>query len=163
MFRELSKKLTLLKAFFISFSAIFLIVAIMFGLSIAFYTGGNFKYNDQEGYSLLWNAMCDLGGDNSIGWEINRYSQILYRLGITLLSIIGIIYFSIIWIFFQEKKQTKILSIVGSILGVIQGGIYIGIGFTWGDLHLGLLTAGPLIEFFAILFYTIVSQLFQQG
>ncbi|MHA1954407.1 MAG: hypothetical protein ACXAAM_03720 [Candidatus Heimdallarchaeaceae archaeon] len=156
MLRELSKRFTLLKTFFISFSALFLIVALMFGLSIAFYPGGNFKDNEHVGYSLLWNVMCDLGLDTSISGEINTFSQIFYRIGITSLSIIGMIYFSILWIFFQEKKNTKKLSVVGSILGVIQGGIYIGIGFTSGDLHMGMLTAGPLIEFFAILFYTIV-------
>lgn len=153
---ELAKKTSLLKAFFLSFSTLVLLVGLMFGLSIAFYPGGNFKDGEQEGYSFLWNVLCDLGADISKNGEINRISQILYRTSIITISVIGILFFSTIWIFFQERKKTKILSLIGSILGVLQGGLYIGIGFTGGDLHMGLLTAGPLIEFFAILAYTII-------
>lgn len=153
---DLTKKASLLKSFFLSFSILVLLAGLMFGLSIAFYPGGNFKDTEQEGFSFLWNTMCDLGGDNSVGGDYNRVSQILYRTGIITISVIGILFFSILWIFFQEQKKTKILSIIGSVLGVLQGGIYIGIGYTHGDLHMGLLTAGPLIEFFAVLCYTIV-------
>ncbi len=156
MFRELSKKFTLLKTFFISFSALSLIVAILFGLAIAYYPGGNIKNVNKEGYSIIWNAMCNLGFDTSISGEINRISQIFFRTGLTLMSIIGIIYFSLMWIFFQERKSTKILSIIGSVLGVIQGGIFIGVAFTHGDIHMTLLTIAPLMEFFAVLPYTVV-------
>jgi hypothetical protein len=153
---KLANRKTLLKTFFLSFSVLFLVAGISFGLAIAFYPGGNFKDRDHEGFSFLWNALCDLGGDNSIGGDYNRVSQSLYRTGILIVSISGILFFSIIWIFFQERKKSKILSIIGSVMGVLQGGIYIGIGYTHGDLHLGLLTAGPLIEFFAVLFLAIV-------
>ena len=153
---KLANRTTFLKTFFLSFSVLFLIAGISFGTSIALYPGGNFKDRDHEGFSFLWNTMCDLGGDNSIGGDYNRISQVLYRTGILLASISGILFFSIIWIFFQERKKTKILSIIGSIMGVLQGGIFIGIGYTHGDLHMGLLTAGPLIEFFAVLFFAIV-------
>ena len=154
---ELSKKTSLFKTYFLCFSVMSLAVAILFGSSIAFYPGGNFYDKDQVGFSFLWSAMTDLGGENSISGDSNRISQVLYRIAIVLISTIVAIYFSIIWIFFQEKKKTRILSIAGSFLGIIQGGIFIGIGFTMGGtLHMTLLVIGPLMEFFAILAYTIV-------
>ncbi|MCG3217126.1 MAG: hypothetical protein H7642_10460 [Candidatus Heimdallarchaeota archaeon] len=48
------------------------------------------------------------------------------------------------------------MSIIGSVLGVIQGGIFIGVAFTHGDIHMTLLIIAPLMEFFAVLPYTVV-------
>ena len=87
---KLANRTILLKIFFLSFSVLFLIAGISFGTSIALYPGGNFKDRDYEGYSFLWNAMCDLGGDNSVGGDYNRVSQILYRTGMLIVSISGI-------------------------------------------------------------------------
>jgi len=157
MTKKLTKKYGFWKSFFISFSVVCLTVALLFSVAIAFYPGGNFKFRDQEGYSFLWGAMTDLGAPISINGEPNPISQALYRTGMTMISVIVTTFFAIIWIFFQERKSTKIFSIIGTALGVIQGIAFLGVGYTLGgDLHLIFLVTAPLVEFFAILSYAIV-------
>jgi hypothetical protein len=157
MTKELTKKFGFWKSFFISFSVASLTVALFFSVAIAFYPGGNFKFKDQEGFSFLWGAMTDLGSPVSINGEPNPISQIFYRIGITTISLIVMSLFAVMWIFFQERKSTKILSIIGTVLGTLQGIAFLGVGYTFaGDIHMTFLVTAPLVEFFAILFYAIV-------
>ncbi|MHA2358587.1 MAG: hypothetical protein ACXABK_07465 [Candidatus Heimdallarchaeaceae archaeon] len=152
---DLSEKKLLLKIIFIAFTSSILINIVLMGIAIAYYPGGNFMDNSHEGFSFLWNTMCDLGSNPAVNGKPSIISNAIYRTAATLLSISTGIFLGVLWIFFQEKKQTKIRSLIGSGLGILQAGVFLGVSYTGGDLHIALLIVAPLLQFFAILIFAI--------
>jgi len=156
---ELTEKKLFLKIIFISISSITLLHNILLSLSIAFYPGGNTKSLTQEGFSLLWNVMCDLGENLALNGEPNQISQILFRISSTLLAVSVIIFFCLIWLFFQDRKKMKILSLIGTSMIIVAGLLFIGVVFIpqiYETAHITLLIIAPFLEVLAILLYTIV-------
>lgn len=155
---EVLKKRKWVKSIFLGFAIFSLIILIMFILAIISYPGGNIKDNTTTKFNFLWNTMCDLGADLALNGESNTLSQILFRSAMITYIIILIIFFSILWLFFREKKVTKILSSIGSILVIFAGAFYIGVIYTIGmhPTHNTILIFAPLFEFLAIILYTII-------
>jgi len=155
---EVSEKRKWIKLIFLGFAIFSLIILVMFILAIIFYPGGNIKDHTTTNFNFLWNTMCDLGADLSLNGESNVVSQIFFRIGMILYLIIFIIFFSTLWLFFKEKKVTKILSSIGLILIVLAGVFYVGVICTIGmhPLHNTILIFAPLFEFLAIILYTII-------
>jgi hypothetical protein len=126
-------------------------------IAIVFYPGGNIMDNTATSYSFFWNAMCDLGADFSFNGEFNRVSQYLFKGAISLYAAILIIFFSTLWLFFRDKKSTKLLSSIASSCIFFSAIFYIGIISTIGKMpiHMIMSSFAPLLEFTAIILYTI--------
>ncbi|MHA1407447.1 MAG: hypothetical protein ACTSSG_08715 [Candidatus Heimdallarchaeaceae archaeon] len=140
---------------FFTFSTIFFMV--LTSIAIYYYPGGNIVDHAQEGFSFLYNTLCDLGGGTAVNGEPNHISQILFNIASVVVAIGVLIYFSLLWTFFRrEKKTIRVLSTIASVFGIIQGILYIAITFTRGRVHMTILIIAPLLEFFAIIMYTIV-------
>jgi len=140
--------------------AIIPIIAILFfGLAIHFYPGGNYFDHNAEKFSFLYNTMSDLGKVNAVNGEWNIISRIFYSIALTLISIFVLVYYGTIWRYFQEKMATKIISLIGTIIGIIQSIIYFALAYTPDDtlhlVHVRLIYGAGAFLFAAILFYDI--------
>ncbi|MCG3257350.1 MAG: hypothetical protein KAU62_14720, partial [Candidatus Heimdallarchaeota archaeon] len=104
--------------------------------------------------------MSDLGRITAYNGESNTISRFLYTTALDLLAIFVLIFYSIMWTFFQKKKITKWLSLSGTVLGVTQGILYIIFAYSPADTafsrHIMLIYTAPAFLFGAILAYTIV-------
>ncbi len=150
----------MLKRVFIGLAIVTVLANLLFGLAIHYYPGGNFLDPSDKGFDFLYGAMSDLGRITAYNGESNTVSRFLYTTALDLLAIFVLIYYSIIWTFFQEKKITKWLSLSGSVLGVVQGVLYIIIAYSPADKaftrHIMLIYTAPAFLFGAILAYSIV-------
>ena len=151
---------TLLQRIFICLIVILVIANLLFGLAIHYYPGGNFLDPSDEGFDFLYGAMSDLGRITAYNGESNTISRFLYTTALNLLAIFVLIYYSIMWTFFQKKKTTKWLSLSGTVLGLVQGILYIILAHSPADTafsrHVILIYTAPAFLFGAILSYTIV-------
>ncbi len=150
----------LLQRIFIGLIVITVLANLLFGLAIHYYPGGNFIDPLDEGFDFLYGAMSDLGRITAYNGESNTISRILYTTALDLLAIFVLIYYSIMWTFFQKKKITKWLSLSGTVLGVVQGILYIVFAYSPADTassrHVMFIYTAPAFLFGAILAYTIV-------
>ena len=154
------QKNKILKIIFIVIAAISVISNLLMGLAIYFYPGGNFKDHNEEGFDELYGALSDLGRITAYNGEPNLISRILYQTAIVSLSLAVMVFYSIIWTFFQKEKFTKWMSRGGSILGITQGILYIIFAFSPADIafsrHIMLIYVSPGFLIGTILVYTIV-------
>ena len=154
------RKDKLLQRIFICLIVILVIANLLFGLAIHYYPGGNFLDPSDEGFDFLYGAMSDLGRITAYNGESNTISRFLYTTALNLLAIFVLIYYSIMWTFFQKKKTTKWLSLSGTVLGLVQGILYIILAHSPADTafsrHVILIYTAPAFLFGAILSYTIV-------
>jgi len=117
----------LIKDTFIAIACL-IVVAILLEVSAMIqFAGGSHVDTTTEGFDFVWNTLTDLGRDPAPNGEPNLTSRILYRIAIFYMIFFGIVYNTIVWKYFTQKKSTKILSIIGSVLGITQSGLYIGV------------------------------------
>jgi len=147
------------KLIFLVFVITAFLSIILFILTMTFYPGGNQLNTSQDGYSLIYNAICDL----SLKTAVNGESNILTRnllIVTTFVQFIGAtLFFSVFWIFFQERKATKYLSIIGSVFFVIVVGplnFIIILVLRTNKFHMTIITITPLLLVLAVILYTIV-------
>jgi hypothetical protein len=155
---KLSERNQSFKIIFLGFSGFSLIVTLLLSLGIVYYPGGNIKNYSATKFNFLWNTMCDLGTDIALNGEPNDLSLSLFRGGMFLYIVILIIFFFTLRLFFRERKTSKILSTIGSILIVLSCIFYIGAIYTIGmhPTHNIILAFAPFFEFLAIILYTII-------
>jgi hypothetical protein len=150
----------LLKQIFLGIAIVSVMSNLLMGLGIYFYPGGNFINHSEEGFGTLYGALSDLGRINAYNGEPNLISRILYTTSINISSIAMILFYLIIWNFFQDRKSTKWLSIAGSLFGVSQGILYIVFAFSPADAafsrHIMLIYISPGFLVASVLVYTVV-------
>jgi hypothetical protein len=122
-------KNNILKVLFIILSCIPFLSILLFGLAVLYFPGGP----NPDGFSFWGNTMSDLGKIIANNGEDNTISRILYSIALTLLSCFILVYYSVIWTYFQDKKSTKWLSIIGTAIGILQSIWYLGLTFTPDD------------------------------
>ena len=153
MKKEFSKPIFI---FLISSSLLWIL---LMGLSIHYYPGGSFGDPTTEGFSFFYNAISDLGRFNATNGEPNTVSRVLSITAINIVSIATILYFGVIWKYFQDRKSTRWLSIIGSVSGVACSCCYIMLSYAAADtvfpFHKNLLTIFPTFFFITVVFYMI--------
>lgn len=149
----------ILQILFIILAIIALSDILFLGLAIYFYPGGQVYDLNSNGFTFLYNTISDLGRVYAMNGEINTISRVLYSIALTSISLFVLVYYSVIWIFFQERKATKWISWIGTLFGIIQAGWYFALIFTPEDtlhhVHIKLIYGAVPILFAAILFYDI--------
>lgn len=140
-----------LKIIFIISTGFTILAIILFILAIIFYPGG---------FDFLHNTISDIGRVTAHNEEINNLSRGLYICVIFVVGIAVITYYLIAPSFFQKRKITKWLSIIGTALGMVQAVLYIILAFTPLDTktvaHNRLIYASAPFLYAAIFVYTIV-------
>ena len=147
----------ILRNVFIGIASLIVVAFLLEVAAMTQFAGGSHIDKTTEGFDFVWNTLTDLGRDPAPNGEPNLTSRILYRIAIFYMFFFGIVYHSIIWKFFTKRQVTKYLSIAGSALGIVQGGLYIGVLFVESHPeHNNLIAAAAGCLVGAVLIYTIV-------
>lgn len=118
------------------------VYVILIFLAMLFYAGGTDVNPDSPGYLFWANWISDLGRTKAYSGKDNIVSMILYLIAQTFWGVSLILFFLALRSLFTEGKVEKILSTIGSILGVIAAICLVGIVFTPADI-----LGGPHIIF----------------
>ncbi len=118
------------------------VYVILIFLAMLFYAGGTYFDPDTPGYSFWSNWLSDLGMTKSYSGKDNTVSMILFSIALTFWAASFFPFFLALRSLFTEDKVEKILSTIGTILGVIAAICLIGIAFTPADI-----LGGPHIIF----------------
>ncbi|HUT82626.1 MAG TPA: hypothetical protein VMZ29_15630 [Candidatus Bathyarchaeia archaeon] len=140
------------------FPAIGLVSSLLIIFAMIFYPGGNFLNSYQEGYSLLYNGLCDIRDPTAINGEPNLATSIMLKIGIIIFAFASMIFFVVLSLFFQKRRSTKYLSIIGSLFAVLQTPFYILIFFLHSsfEFHMFLVVIAPLLQYLTVILYSIV-------
>lgn len=149
----------ILQILFIILAILPFLTILWLGLAIYFYPGGNGLDHFADKFVFLYNTISDLGRVYAINGEVNFISRVFYSIALTSVSVFALVYYSIIWIYFQDKKSTKWLSRIGSVIGIIQAGWYFALSFTPEDtlhyIHIKLIYGAAAFLVVANIIYTI--------
>jgi len=103
-------------------------------LAMVVYPGGT-KFNPQaSGYSFFRNFFSELGFTITRGGYPNPVAAPLFFVALTLAGLGLVLFFVTVPQFFWHTYGLRILSILGSVAGVVSGLAYVGIAFTPGNL-----------------------------
>lgn len=119
----------------------YLIIALGCGLfilltSIAMltYAGGAVDNHSAQGYSFTHDFLSNLGMIHALSGEPNWVSAVLFFVSLAAAGACLVVFFILFPRFFQATQFEKILSLIGSIFGVLAGMCFIGIAFTPADI-----------------------------
>jgi len=106
-------------------------------IAMLVYPGGSHADPTSRGYSFFTNFFSDLGLTVSRSGASNRASMVLFIIALTLAGLGLIIFFLAAPQFFWRRRGLRVLSILGSIFGVISGVCYIGVAWSPANLAAG--------------------------
>lgn len=105
-------------------------------LAMLFYRGGTGADPTIDGYSFFYNFFSDLGLTVAHSGETNTISAILFFVALNVAGLGLVAYFITVPAFFFDSLVGKILSVLGSLAGVVSGVSYMGVAFTPANLLL---------------------------
>jgi hypothetical protein len=98
------------------------------------YPGGNFTGEVTNGYDFFRNFFSDLGRLHVAGGKSNLASAILFCIALTLAGLGLTGFFLAFRPFFQTDQAGRILSAIGTVMGVISGLCFVGIAWAPYDI-----------------------------
>ncbi len=98
------------------------------------YTGGSVENHADKGYSFTRNFLSNLGMITSVSGNPNWISAVLFFISLAAAGACLVVFFILFPRFFQATRFEKVLSLIGSILGVLAGISFIGIAFAPADI-----------------------------
>jgi hypothetical membrane protein len=98
------------------------------------YAGGTVDNHAARGYSFTHNFLSNLGMLTALSGEPNWVSAVLFFISLAAAGVCLMIFFTLFRRFFQASRLQKVLSLIGSILGVLAGISFIGIAFAPADI-----------------------------
>ncbi|MFX1304807.1 MAG: hypothetical protein ACFE9X_15745 [Promethearchaeota archaeon] len=107
---------------------------ILTSIAMFFYTGGTYVDPTTTNYQFLYNVFSDLGRTIAHSGNSNRIAFILFFITLSIWGFLQIPFFITFTFLFKQSKNLRILSYIGSLLGIIAGICYIGIAFTPSNL-----------------------------
>lgn len=105
-------------------------------LAMLAYPGGTFSDPATHGYSFFENFFSDLGMSTSHSGQANPLARLLFTVAMNFAGLGMIFFFLAFWQFFRQEALTRLLTKLGSGLGVLAGVCFIGVAFTPHDLYL---------------------------
>jgi ABC-type amino acid transport system permease subunit len=129
-------------------------------IAMFFYPGGTFTDFNTRGYSFFQNFFSELGMVRTHNGDPNTVSLVLFIISMFLSGGGMMAFFAAFPQFFRGTPATRILSLLGSALGIISGICFIGVAAAPADVNLPLHTNFVLWAFrlfpAAVLCYVIV-------
>ncbi len=98
------------------------------------YGGGTSDNPQNAGYSFFTNFFSDLGRTVSYSGAPNTISMLLFSTALTIAGAGLAIFFLAFTQFFTHTRWTRVLSIIGSIVGIGSALCFIGVAFTPADI-----------------------------
>jgi hypothetical membrane protein len=127
---------------------------------MAAYPGGTFTDGSTVGYDFFRNFFSDLGRVTAPNGQPNTVSLILFFTALNLVGIGLILFFLAFRDFFISDRMGSLLSLLGSVIGVISGLCFVGIAWAPYDLffnfHYELVFWAFRAFFISIAIYTLV-------
>jgi hypothetical protein len=103
-------------------------------VAMVVYPGGTLIEPAASGYPFFRAFFSELGMTVTSGGHPNVLAAILFIVALTVAGAGLIIFYLATLRFFQQPRLARVLSIAGSIVGVVSGGAYIGIAWTPANL-----------------------------
>jgi hypothetical protein len=130
---------------------------ILTSLAMLAYPGGTYQAHTSRGYQFFNNFFSDLGLSRTYSGGPKPVSFFLFFVALTLAGLAEILFFSFAPRLFKPRRLAYVLSLIGSVFGVISGLSYIGVALTPADLYLSphaLFVQLAFVSFLvAVLFY----------
>ena len=98
------------------------------------YGGGTSDNPQNAGYSFFTNFFSDLGRTVSYNGNANTISMVLFSSALTITGAGLAVFFLAFTQFFTHTRWTRVLSIIGSIVGIGSALCFIGVAFTPADI-----------------------------
>jgi len=98
------------------------------------YAGGTVDNHAARGYSFTHNFLSNLGMLTALSGEPNWVSAVLFFISLAAAGVCLVIFFILFQRFFQASRLQKVLSLIGSILGMLAGISFIGIACAPADI-----------------------------
>ena len=98
------------------------------------YAGGTDDNHAARGYSFTHNFLSNLGMLTALSGEPNWVSAVLFFISLAAAGVCLVIFFILFQRFFQASRLQKVLSLIGSILGMLAGISFIGIACAPADI-----------------------------
>ncbi|MHA2392551.1 MAG: hypothetical protein ACXAEX_11465 [Promethearchaeota archaeon] len=145
---DFSKKLKKLPFLLIIIGCIQFII--LTAVAMIFYQGGTYINPSITHYDFWYNLFSDLGRLVAHSGISNSISFPIFILTLSLWGIMQIPFYITFPRFFKSPKNKNKLSIAGSLLGVLNGILYIGIAFTPSDV------LGSLHDIFVVIGFSAI-------
>lgn len=98
------------------------------------YGGGTSGNPQNAGYSFFTNFFSDLGRTVSYNGAPNTISMLLFSSALTIAGAGLAVFFVAFTQFFTHTRWTRVLSIIGSIVGIASALCFVGVAFTPADI-----------------------------
>jgi len=109
---------------------------VLTAVAMLFYPGGTVTDSTTKGYSFFTNFFSDLGMTQSHSKQPSPVSSVLFFVAMVSAGGALVLFFIAFPRLFVETSSGKILSIIGSIFGVVSGICFVGVAFTPANLYL---------------------------
>ena len=132
---------------------------VLIPLAVLFYAGGTESNPFSPGFSVIENFLSDLGMITAYSGQPNLLSSLLFNTTLFLLGAFLILYFLAMPEYFKGHKESKWLSVAGSVTGVFMAATFIGGSLTPADIfrpiHLmfgamAFVSALPVVIFYTL-------------
>jgi hypothetical protein len=110
---------------------------VLTAVAMWFYPGGTYADPSASGYSFFTNFFSELGLTETWAGEPNTVSAILWFVAMTTAGVGLLLFFIAFRQFFTESRTGRILSGLGSVIGIISGICFVGVAFTPANVYLG--------------------------
>jgi hypothetical protein len=126
-------------------------------LAMLLYPGGTATDPSTQGYRFFNNFLSDLGLTVARNGQPNWASAVLFFIALSLAGFGLVLFFLAFQRFFRTGMLQRILSLIGSVIGVVSGICFIGVAFTPADLlgqaHVQFVVWAFLLFPVAVFFY----------
>ncbi len=107
-------------------------------IAMLFYPGGTPNDPNTTGYSFTENFFSDLGRTQARQGAPNTVSAVLFFIALAASGSSLVLFFAAMPRFFWQTRLGRILSLLGSVLGMAAGISFVGVAFTPANLFRGL-------------------------
>jgi hypothetical protein len=116
-------------------------------IAMLIYPGGNRIDPTAQGYTFFYNFFSELGYTVTISGVTNPIAAPLFFVALTSAGLGMVLFFLVYLQFFWGQWYLKMLSVLGTVCGVVSGMAYVGIAFTPANL-----LPGPHVQFVLLAF-----------
>ena len=105
------------------------------GAAMLLYPGGSHMNRAQVGYSFTYNFLSDLGLRHTPNGQPNPVAGGLFFVALALAGLTLALFFIRFRRFYRRTLRQRVLSLIGTLLGVGAGISFIGVAFTPADIY----------------------------
>jgi len=133
-----------------------MLFVVLTSIAMIIYPGGSWIDSYSNGFDFSTNFFSDLSRRTTFLNDPNLGSSILFTISLSLIGVAVICYFIMMLLNFSNQKGLKRISIVGSVIGILNALVYESIGFTPYDQYPGTHSILIIISFCGLITLTLI-------